>query len=113
MNLISASPQGCVLSTLYTNNCTPTPPSNSIIKFANDTTILGFISRGDEFAYWDEGEQLLGWCTENNLILNPTKTKEVVMDFRWSKKDIKPLSIGGFYVERISISSLSFIIHVC
>jgi hypothetical protein len=46
-------------------------------------------------AYRDEVEQLSVWCTENNLILNTTKTKELIIDFRRKKTDIQPLFISG------------------
>lgn len=36
-----------------------------------------------------------GWCRDNNLLLNTTKTKEIVVDFRKKKTDIKPLYING------------------
>lgn len=40
-------PQGCVSSpilfTLYTNDCTSSYPSTFIVKFSDDTAILGLI----------------------------------------------------------------------
>lgn len=53
--------------------------------------MVGLISEGDESAYRDEVEQLSVWCIENNLILNTTKTKELIIDFRRNKMDIQPL----------------------
>lgn len=53
----------------------------------------------------DEVEQLSGWCTENNQILNSTKMKEeIVLDFRRRKTDIQPLFIGGECVESDQLS---------
>lgn len=50
ITLSSCFPQGCVLSlplySLYTYDCSPPHLSNSIIKFADDTTVLGLISEG-------------------------------------------------------------------
>lgn len=74
--VITGSPQGCVLSpllfTLLTHDCT----ANHIIKFADDTTVVGLITNGDESAYRDEVETLMTWCNSHNLSLNTGKTKE-------------------------------------
>ena len=104
LSLSIGSPQGCVLSpllySLYTYDCTPAHSSNSIIKFADDTTIVGLISGGDESEYRNEVERLAGWCTDNNLALNTSKTKELIVDFRRKTTDYQPLVISGDDVER-------------
>ncbi|KAM4623656.1 protein NLRC3-like [Polymixia lowei] len=49
---------GCVLNpllyALFTHDCVATRSSNAILKFADDTTILGLISNNDETAYREE-----------------------------------------------------------
>ena len=55
--------------------------TNSIIKFAGDTTVVGLITKNDETAYREELRDLGVWCQENNLTLNVTKTKEMIVDF--------------------------------
>lgn len=44
LSLSTSAPQGCVLSpflySLFTNDCRPAYGSNSIIKFADDTTVM-------------------------------------------------------------------------
>ncbi len=46
------APQGCVLSpllySLYTHNCLSSHSSTSIVKFADDTVVLGFINNDDQ-----------------------------------------------------------------
>ena len=41
--------------------------SNSINKFADDTTVVGLITNNDETAYREEVRALAVWCRENNL----------------------------------------------
>ena len=57
----------CVLSTLLysllTHDCKAIHASNSIIKFADDTTVVGLITNNDETAYREE-------VRANNLSLN-------------------------------------------
>ncbi|XP_033978014.1 vomeronasal type-2 receptor 1-like, partial [Trematomus bernacchii] len=96
---------GCVLSpllySLYTHDCSPAHPENIIVKFADDTTVVGLISGGDESAYRSEVLKLSAWCSVNNLALNPTKTKDIIVDFRRNTTDLAPLYIYGECVERV------------
>ncbi len=104
--LSTGAPQGCVLSPLLfkllTHDCTAKFSSNHIIKFADDTTVVGLISNNDETPYKEEVAQLAEWCGANNLSLNVSKTKEVVMDFRRNSVDHFPLTIDSSTVERVS-----------
>ena len=52
--------------------------------------------------YRDEVNRLAGWCSEHNLLLNTSKTKEMVIDFRKQKGEPAPLSINGDCVQRVS-----------
>ncbi len=105
--LSTGAPQGCVLSpllfTLLTHDCTAKFSSNHIIKFADDTTLVGLISNNDKTHYREEVAQLAEWCGANNLSLNVEKTKEVVVDFRRrNSTDHPPLTIDSSTVERVS-----------
>ncbi len=77
--------------------------STSIIKFADDTVVLGLISKNDETAYLDEVERLTSWCQDNYLSLNVSKTKKLIVDFRKrQQRPYTPLMISGTPVERVS-----------
>ena len=56
--------------------------SNTMIKFADDTTVVGLITNNDETAYRAEVRDLAVWCQDNNLSLNVSKIKELVVDYR-------------------------------
>ncbi|KAF7662859.1 hypothetical protein LDENG_00225120 [Lucifuga dentata] len=87
--LSTSFPQG------YTHDCTLIHPTNTIIKFADDTTVVGLITGEDEMAYREEVQKLAEWCSEHNLLLNTSKTKEMIIDFRRHRGDPAPLYING------------------
>ena len=109
LTLNTGSPQGCVLSpllySLYTHDCVARYSSNSIVKFADDTVVVGLISDNDEKAYLEEVAGLTLWCQDNSLLLNVSKTKELIVDFRRAQhlqRTYSPLGINGTTVERVS-----------
>ncbi|KAI4892187.1 hypothetical protein NFI96_026690 [Prochilodus magdalenae] len=107
ITLNTGVPQGCVVSpllySLFSYDCVPAYGSNSIIKFADDTTVIGLIRADDETAYRDEVQHLAAWCNDNNLVLNTQKTKEVIVDFRKSRNQAHtPIHISGAEVECVS-----------
>ncbi|XP_053709122.1 uncharacterized protein LOC128752198 [Synchiropus splendidus] len=83
------------LFSLYTNCCRSSHQSVKLIKFADDTTIIGLISDGDESAFRREVERLVSWCSHNNLEINAQKTAEMVIDFRRVTAPLSPLMLAG------------------
>ncbi len=102
----AAGPDGITgrVYSLYTHDCVSSHSSTSIVKFADDTVVLGLISNNDETAYLDEVERLTSWCRDNGLSLNVSKTKELIVDFcrKRQQQPHTPLMISGTPVERVS-----------
>ena len=76
------------LYSLFTHDCVAKHDSNTIITFADDTTVLGLITNNDEMAYREEVRELAVWCQDNNLSLNVSKTNELMLDYRkrWAEQ---------------------------
>ncbi|XP_068163653.1 probable E3 ubiquitin-protein ligase makorin-1 [Antennarius striatus] len=90
----TCSPQGCVLSpllfTLLRYDCSAKHLSCRIVKFTDDTVVVGRIQNDDESRYREEVEHLVHWCRHNNLCINVGKTKEMVVDFRRKRHSLAP-----------------------
>ncbi len=80
----------------YTNDCTSKDPSAKLLKFADDTTLIGLIQDGDE-----EVKELAVWCSLNNQELNTLKTVEMIVDFRRNPPALPPLTIMNSTVTAV------------
>ena len=89
------------LFALFTNDCVSLNQYVLVTKFSDDTTVEGYIEDADETVYRDEVQRIVGWFAGNNLELNVSKTKEIVVDFRRKKTPIRPLSLNGVEVEQV------------
>ena len=102
----TGAPQGCVLSpalfTLYTNDCQSQFSDVPILKFADDTSIQGLISKDNVYKYFQSIRFFVKWCEEHFLLLNVKKTKELIIDFRIKKDPHQPVRIHGENIEVVS-----------
>ncbi len=104
-HLISPGPQhwcSAGLLPVHTHDCTATHSSNVIVKFEDDTAVIGLITDNNETAYREEVSTLTKWCQENHLSLNIDKTKELVVDFRRQSRQHTPITIDKTPVERVN-----------
>ena len=63
--------------------------------------MVGLITDNDETAYMELVRDLAGWCQNNNLSLNVTKTKEMVVDYRKRSTEHVPILIDRAVVEQV------------
>ena len=103
--LSTGAPQGCVLSpvlyTIYTNDIRSPHDSVNLIKFADDTAIVGLISENDESQYRNAIKDYTEWCDANFLELNVTKTKELIVDFSKNKRQNEDIKIKDVSIQQV------------
>ena len=85
---------------LYTADCRSTDESRPVIKFADDTELVGKISNDENAIYHKQIKNFVNWCDKNYLYLNVSKTKEISIDFRKNQRCPKPVYIKEA-VERV------------
>ena len=83
-------------------HCRSSLPNNYIFKFSDDTVILSLL-RGDEstVGYIQEINNFNTVCGNSHLILNTTKTKEMIFDPR-NVRLHDPVVIGNMQIEQVS-----------
>ena len=92
----TGAPQCCVLSpglfTLHKLDCHCGAKGLQQVKFSDDTPLSGMIIK-EENTYRTAIQKLVEWCDDNVMLLNISKTKELVTDF-WRNASLPvPLQI--------------------
>ena len=72
-----------------------------IIKYADDTVVIGLISDNNEKEYKSTIDYVSHWCSDNFLDLNASKTKEIVFDMRKNKNSKEPVIINNTSVALV------------
>jgi hypothetical protein len=86
---------------LFTHDCVAAHDSN-IIKFADDTKMVGLITNNDEtIDYMKEARDLAVCCQDNNLSLNVSKAKELIVNYRKRRAEHAPIHIEGAVLEQV------------
>jgi hypothetical protein len=92
---------GSLLYSLFTHDCMASNDSNTIIKFADETTVVGLTTDNDETVYREEVRDLAVWYQDNNLSLNVSNTKKLIVDNGKRRAEQAPINIDGAVVERV------------
>ncbi len=78
----TGAPQGCVLSpllfSLYTNDCTSKDSSIKLLKFVDDTTLIGLIQDGDE------SDRRLRSCLSGAVLTTWSLTRSKLRRWSWT-----------------------------
>ena len=102
----TGAPQGCVLSAflfiIYTNALSQFSPNCKIIKYADDTVVVGLINNDNEDDYRQTICYVTDWCSKNYLDLNVNKTKEIIIDMRKRKNSKEAITINNSAVDIVS-----------
>ena len=64
---------------LYTANCRSTDESCPLVKFADDTELVGKTSNDEDALYHKQTENFVNWCDKNYLHLNVPKQKRCAL----------------------------------
>ena len=75
---------------------------NNRWKYVDDSTITESVTPDTNSTLQELVDIIYKWTIANNMKLNISKCKELIIDFAKDKQDFPPLIINGIAVERVS-----------
>lgn len=98
-------PQGTLLVpflfTVYTADFRHRQLQYVLLKFSDDSAIVGSISNDDYAEYRRLTQDFVDWFRPNHLLINAGKTKEMVVDFCRHRSISSPVNIQGMDIESV------------
>ena len=99
------SPQGCVISpilfSIYVDELQTNSPNILTLKYADDTILLENLSQSSPSLLQSELDHIADWCDANDLLINTTKTKEIIFSNLRDDPDPPNLAINDQQLERV------------
>lgn len=88
---------------LYTDNFIANNPSIKLLKFADNTTVVGLIFDNNESIYRSKVACMSLWCSANILDLNTLKKVDMRIDFCKMQLAHSLLEINGTAVKMVEL----------
>lgn len=76
------------------------------VKYVDDSSLFEIVSVSEESKMQNAANEASAWAAKNNMKLNASKTKEIVIYFGRAEINIPRISIDGETIERVNCAKL-------
>jgi len=101
-SIVQGSGLGPMLYVVMAKDLKTVSPSNRLFKYADDTTVL--VPSDSDVGLEDEFENIKQWARDNKMILNITKTKEIVFRRPNPRLSLHPSPLPD--IEQVKVAKL-------